>query len=259
MYLSPDFVVIGSGIAGLRAAIALAPIGRVLILTKAEPTESNTGYAQGGIAVAMGDDDSPDLHAADTVKAGDGLCDEAAVRVLVEQGPPYVQELVDWGTRFDRDADGRLSRGREAAHSVRRVLHAGDATGREIARVLWTRVSELKSVEVANHALVTGLLVEDGRVVGVRFYDQLGFPRDARAKATLLATGGAGRVFRETTNPPVATGDGVALAFHAGARVADLEFIQFHPTALNMAGAPRFLISEALRATTSRGARSPSG
>ena len=247
MYLSPDFVVIGSGIAGLRAAIALAPMGRVLILTKAEPTESNTGYAQGGIAVALGDDDSPNLHAADTIKAGDGLCDEAAVRVLVEQGPPYVQELVDWGTRFDRDADGHLSRGREAAHSVRRVLHAGDATGREIARVLWTRVSELKSVEVANHALVTGLLVEDGRVVGVRFYDQLGFPRDARAKATLLATGGAGRVFRETTNPPVATGDGVALAFHAGARVADLEFIQFHPTALNMPGAPRFLISEALR------------
>ena len=247
MYLSPDFVVIGSGIAGLRAAIALAPIGRVLILTKAEPTESNTGYAQGGIAVALGDDDSPDLHATDTIRAGDGLCDEAAVRVLVEQGPPYVQELVDWGTRFDRDADGKLSRGREAAHSVRRVLHAGDATGREIARVLWTRVSALKSVEVANHALVTGLLVEDGRVVGVRFYDQLGFPRDARAKATLLATGGAGRMFRETTNPPVATGDGVALAFHAGARVADLEFIQFHPTALNMAGAPRFLISEALR------------
>jgi len=247
VYLSPDFVVIGSGIAGLRAAIALAPLGRVLILTKAEPTESNTGYAQGGIAVALGDDDSPDLHAADTIKAGDGLCDEAAVRVLVEQGLPYVQELVDWGTRFDRDGDGRLSRGREAAHSVRRVLHAGDATGREIARVLWTRVSELKSVETANHALVTGLLVENDRVVGVRFHDQLGFPRDARATATLLATGGAGRVFRETTNPQVATGDGVALAFHAGARVADLEFIQFHPTALNVPGAPRFLISEALR------------
>jgi L-aspartate oxidase len=247
VYLSPDFVVIGSGIAGLRAAIALAPVGRVLILTKAEPTESNTGYAQGGIAVALGDDDSPQLHAADTIKAGDGLCDEAVVRVLVEDGVKYVQELVDWGTRFDRDADGSLARGREAAHSVRRVLHAGDATGREIARVLWKRVGALNSVETANHALVTGLLVEGGRVVGVRFYDQLGFPRDARAKATLLATGGAGRVFRETTNPPVATGDGVALAFHAGARVADLEFVQFHPTALAVPGAPRFLISEALR------------
>jgi L-aspartate oxidase len=247
VYLSPDFVVIGSGIAGLRAAIALASVGRVLILTKAEPTESNTGYAQGGIAVALGEGDSPDLHAADTIKAGDGLCDEAAVRVLVEQGPPYVQQLVDWGTRFDREADGTLSRGREAAHSVRRVLHAGDATGREIARVLWTRVSQLKSVETANHALVTELLVENGRCVGVRFYDQLGFPRDASAKATLLATGGAGQVFRQTTNPRVATGDGVALGFHAGARVADLEFVQFHPTALNVPGAPRFLISEALR------------
>lgn len=247
MYLSPDFVVIGSGIAGLRAAIALAPVGRVLILTKAEPTESNTGYAQGGIAVALGEDDSPDLHAADTISAGDGLCDEAAVRVLVEQGPPYVQELVDWGTRFDRESDGGLSRGREAAHSVRRVLHAGDATGREIARVLWTRVSQLKSVETANHALVTELLVEHERCIGVRFYDQLGFPRDAIAKATLLATGGAGQVFRHTTNPRVATGDGVALGFHAGARVADLEFVQFHPTALNVPGAPRFLISEALR------------
>jgi L-aspartate oxidase len=252
VHLSPDFVVIGSGIAGLRAAIALAPIGRVLILTKAEPTESNTGYAQGGIAVALGDDDSPALHAADTVKAGDGLCDEDAVRVLVEQGPPYVSELVEWGTRFDRDADGRLSRGREAAHTVRRVLHAGDTTGREIARVLWNRVSALPTVETANHALVTELLVEDGRVVGVRFFDQLGFPRDARARATLLATGGAGHVFKETTNPPVATGDGVALAFHAGARVADLEFVQFHPTALNVRGAPRFLISEALRGDGAR-------
>jgi L-aspartate oxidase len=252
VYLSPDFVVIGGGIAGLRAAIALAPIGRVLILTKGEPTESNTGYAQGGIAVALGSDDSPALHASDTIKAGDGLCDEDAVRVLVEEGPPYVQELIDWGTRFDRDADGELSRGREAAHSVRRVLHAGDATGREIARLLWTRVSSFASVEIANHALVTELLVEHDRCIGVRFYDQFGFPRDARAKGTLLATGGAGQVFRHTTNPRVATGDGVALGFHAGARVADLEFVQFHPTALNVAGAPRFLISEALRGDGAR-------
>ena len=147
---------------------------------------------------------------------------------------------------------GRLSRGREAAHSVRRVLHAGDTTGREIARVLWNRVSALPTVETANHALVTELLVEEGHVVGVRFFDQLGFPRDARARATLLATGGAGHVFKETTNPPVATGDGVALAFHAGARVADLEFVQFHPTALNVRGAPRFLISEALRGDGAR-------
>jgi L-aspartate oxidase len=252
VHLSPDFIVIGSGIAGLRAAIALAPVGRVLILTKAEPTESNTGYAQGGIAVALGDDDSPALHGVDTVKAGDGLCDEDAVRVLVEQGPPYVTELIEWGTRFDRDENGRPARGREAAHSVRRVLHAGDTTGREIGRVLWNRVCALPSVETANHALVTEVLVEQGSVMGVRFFDQRGFPRDARAPATLLATGGAGHVFRETTNPPVATGDGVALAFHAGARVADLEFVQFHPTALNVKGAPRFLISEALRGDGAR-------
>ena len=252
MHLSPDFVVIGGGIAGLRAAIALAPIGRVLILTKAEPTESNTGYAQGGIAVALGDDDSPALHGADTIRAGDGLCDGPAVQVLVGEGPRYVTELVEWGTRFARDADGRLARGREAAHSVRRVLHAGDATGREIARVLWKQVSALPSVEMSNHALVTELLVEGGGVIGVRFFDQLGFPHDAKARATLLATGGAGHVFRETTNPPVATGDGVALALHAGARVADLEFVQFHPTALSVKGAPRFLISEALRGDGAR-------
>lgn len=252
MSISPDFIVVGGGIAGLRATIALASAGRVLILTKAEPSESNTGYAQGGIAVALGDDDSPELHAADTIRAGDGLCDEAAVRVLVEDGPRYVNELVDWGTRFDRAADGTLARGREAAHSVRRVLHAGDATGREIARVLWQRVSTLPAVETVKHALVTELLVEKQSVAGVRFFDHQGAARDVRARATLLATGGAGQVFRETTNPPVATGDGVALAFHGGAQVADLEFVQFHPTALMVEGQPRFLLSEALRGEGAR-------
>ncbi len=247
-----DFLIIGSGIAGLRAAIGLAGAGRTLILTKAEPRESNTGYAQGGIAAAVGDDDSAALHAADTVRAGDGLCDEAAVRVLVEEGIVYVRELLEWGTRFDRDADGRPALGREAAHSVRRVLHAGDATGREIGRVLYERVSALESVAIVNHALVTELLCEDRRALGVRYFDDEGQPHEIRAHATLLATGGAGQVFRETTNPPVATGDGIALAFHAGARLADLEFVQFHPTALNLTDAPRFLISEALRGEGAR-------
>ena len=247
-----DFLIIGSGIAGLRAAIGLAGAGRALILTKAEPTESNTGYAQGGIAAAIGDDDSPALHAADTIRAGDGLCDEAAVRVLVEEGITYVRQLLEWGTRFDRDPDGRPALGREAAHSVRRVLHAGDATGREIGRVLHDRVSTLTSVTTVNHSLVTELLVEDGAACGARYFDQAGRPQEVRARATLLATGGAGQVFRETTNPPVATGDGVALAFHAGARLADLEFVQFHPTALNRTDAPRFLISEALRGEGAR-------
>jgi L-aspartate oxidase len=247
-----DFLIIGSGIAGLRGALGLAGAGRVTVLTKAEPTESNTGYAQGGIAAAIGPDDSPSLHAADTIRAGDGLCDEGAVRVLVEQGVFYVRELLEWGARFDRDQAGRPALGREAAHSVRRVLHAGDATGREIGRMLWERVCRLTSVVTVHHALVTDLIVEDGAAVGARFFDQSGRPREMRAQAILLATGGAGQVFRETTNPPVATGDGVALAFHAGARLADLEFVQFHPTALNREGAPRFLISEALRGEQAR-------
>jgi len=247
-----DFLIIGSGIAGLRAAIGLAPAGRVLILTKAEPTESNTGYAQGGIAAAIGDDDSPALHAADTLRAGDGLCDEAAVRVLVEEGVVYVRQLADWGTKFDLDESGRPALGREAAHSVRRVLHAGDATGREIGRMLWQRVCSLPSVTTTNHALVTELVVEDGVALGVRYFDSEGRLIEVRAGSTLLATGGAGQVFRENTNPPVATGDGVALAYHAGARLADLEFVQFHPTALKRPDAPRFLISEALRGEGAR-------
>jgi L-aspartate oxidase len=154
---------------------------------------------------------------------------------------------MDWGARFDCDADGRLAFGLEAAHSVRRVLHAGDATGREIGRALWARVVALGPVETINHALVTDLIVDGGQARGVRFFDTEGRRCEVRAGATLLATGGAGQVFRETTNPAVATGDGVALAYQAGARVADLEFVQFHPTALNRAGAPRFLVSEALR------------
>jgi L-aspartate oxidase len=247
-----DFIIVGGGIAGLRAAIGLAPAGRVVVLTKSDSTESNTGYAQGGIAAAIGDDDSPALHAADTVRAGDGLCDEVALRVLVEEGPRGVHELIAWGTRFDRDQDGRVALGREAAHSVRRVLHAGDATGREIGRVLWERVGALPSVEAINHALATDLIVEEGVVVGVRYADGSGGTHQIRARATLLATGGAGRIFRETTNPNVATGDGIALAYQAGVRVADLEFVQFHPTALNHPGAPRFLISEALRGEGAR-------
>ncbi|MEP7308841.1 MAG: L-aspartate oxidase [Acidobacteriota bacterium] len=247
-----DFLIIGSGIAGLRAAIGLAAAGRVLILTKAEPTESNTGYAQGGIAAAIGDDDSPALHASDTLQAGDGLCDESAVRVLVEEGVTYVRQLAEWGTKFDLDANGRPALGREAAHSVRRVLHAGDATGREIGRMLWQRVCSLPSVTTTNHALVTEIVVEDGVALGVRYFDPDGRLVEVRAGSTLLATGGAGQVFRENTNPPVATGDGVALAYHAGARLADLEFVQFHPTALKRPDAPRFLISEALRGEGAR-------
>jgi L-aspartate oxidase len=242
-----DFLIIGSGIAGLRAAISLAETGRVVILTKADPRESNTGYAQGGIAAAMGPDDSPELHAGDTVDAGDGLCVESAVRVLTEDGPRYVRELIDWGAAFDRDEAGRPALGREAAHTVRRVLHARDATGRELGRVLWTKVAAHPQVTVFDDALAMSLVVQDGACAGATFIDREGDIRQVMADRTLIATGGAGQVFRETTNPAIATGDGIAMAFEAGARVADLEFVQFHPTVLNVEGAPRFLLSEALR------------
>jgi L-aspartate oxidase len=250
--VNADFLIVGSGIAGLRAAVALAEAGTVIILTKAEPTEGNTGYAQGGIAAAVGEDDSPALHAQDTLAAGAGLCDERAVQVLVEDGARDVRDLIAWGARFDRDAQGQLALAREAAHSVRRVLHAHDATGREIGRVLWEKASAQPRVRAHEHALVTDVIVRDGVCVGVRFIDAEGVARTASAPTTLLATGGAGQVFRETTNPDVATGDGIAMAYRAGARVADLEFVQFHPTALDVPGMPRFLLSEALRGEGAR-------
>jgi L-aspartate oxidase len=247
-----SFLIIGSGIAALRAAIALAGAGDVLILTKAGPREGSTGYAQGGIAAAIGPDDSPARHLADTLAAGDGLCDERAVAVLVEEGPRYVRELIAWGAGFDLSADGTPALAIEGAHSVRRVLHAHDATGREIGRVLWDRVSRIPNVRVHAHARATGAIVADGRCIGVRFLDEDGKIASAHARYTLLATGGAGQVYRETTNPPVATGDGVMIAYCAGAAVADLEFIQFHPTVLQMSWQPRFLLSEALRGEGAR-------
>jgi len=246
-----DFLIVGSGIAGLRAAADLATHGSVTVLTKADPNESNTGYAQGGIAAAVGPSDSPEEHFADTMAAGDGLCDEAAVRVLVEDGVHYVRELIEWGARFDRDAAGELAMAREGAHRARRVLHARDATGREIGRLLWSRVSGHPRVRVLNDTRAVGLIVKNSTCIGAEYRSGA----DAgvvEAGAVLLATGGAGQVFSETTNPPIATGDGVALAWRVGARVADLEFVQFHPTALAAPGAPRFLLSEALRGEGAR-------
>jgi L-aspartate oxidase len=252
--LRADFLIIGSGIAGLRAAVELAGAGTVLILTKAEPRDGNTGYAQGGIAAAVGPGDSPALHAADTIAAGDGLCDERAVQVLVEEGPGYVRELMTWGAAFDRAADGSPALAIEGAHSARRVLHARDATGREIGRVLWRRASGLQGVETSDHARVVDLVLADGerRCVGARILHEDGTTSVAYARTVLLATGGAGHVYSDTTNPPVATGDGVAMAYRAGAAVSDLEFVQFHPTALKVAGQPRFLLSEALRGEGAR-------
>jgi L-aspartate oxidase len=250
--LRADFLIIGSGIAALRAAPEVAGHGDVLILTKAEPGEGNTGHAQGGIAAAVGPGDTPELHAADTMAAGAGLCDERAVQVLVGDGPRFVRELMAWGVQFDRAPGGEPALAMEGAHSARRVLHAHDATGREIGRVLWSRASRLAGVTTQDHARVVDLLIEDGRCVGARFLTGDGALEVARAGCVLLATGGAGQVYHETTNPHVATGDGVAMAYRAGAAVIDLEFVQFHPTALMVQGQPRFLLSEALRGEGAR-------
>jgi len=248
----PDFLIVGAGIAGLRAAAELARSGRVLVVTKEALGESNTAYAQGGIAVAMEGEEDVALHLEDTVAAGDGLVDREAAAVLVEEGPRRVEELLAWGTDFDRSQKdgehGELMRTREGAHSRSRILHAhGDATGREIAVSLLRHVRGLDNVELREWMTTVDLIAEDGRVCGATLLDAEGNLRAVRARAVLLASGGAGQVYSETTNPPVATGDGIAMAFRAGAELMDLEFMQFHPTAFALEGAPRFLMSEALR------------
>jgi L-aspartate oxidase len=242
-----DFIVVGAGIAGLRASVELAPAGRVLCLAKKEVTESNTQYAQGGIAVALSDDDEVSLHLDDTLKAGDGLCNADAARVLVEEGPARIEELIEWGTEFDR-AGAKIAFTREGAHSRSRVLHAhGDSTGREIGRALFLKAQALKPIVFREFEFTTELVLQYGRVIGVRVLDNSGQVREIHASSVLLATGGLGQVYSDTTNPAVATGDGVAMAFRGGAEISDMEFVQFHPTALFLKGAPRFLLSEALR------------
>lgn len=242
-----DFLVIGAGIAGLSAAIRLAGTGSVLVVTKENLAESNTAYAQGGIAVAMGGDEDVHLHYEDTLAAGDGLVNPEAARVLVEQGPRRVQELLDWGTAFDRE-HGQLMLTREGAHSRSRILHAnGDATGREIAVSLLRHVRDIPTIRLMEWTTGIDLIVEAGRVTGATLLDGEGGILAVRARATLLASGGAGQVYSDTTNPAVATGDGIAMAYRADAAISDMEFYQFHPTAFSQPGAPRFLMSEALR------------
>jgi L-aspartate oxidase len=243
-----DYAVVGSGVAGVRAAIELSQAGSVLVLAKSVLSESATAYAQGGIAVALSDEDEIGLHEQDTINAGDGLCNAQSVALLVEEGPKYITQLIEWGTEFDR-AGTKLAFTREAAHSRSRILHAhGDSTGREISRALLARAHTIPHLHLRPHAFTTELILENGRAVGVRFIDENDASlHELRAGAVLLATGGLGQLYRETTNPEVATGDGMAIAYDAGAVLSDMEFVQFHPTALAIKGAPRFLLSEALR------------
>jgi L-aspartate oxidase len=245
-----DLLVLGSGVAGLTAAVRAAgrPGLRVGVLTKAELHQSATRWAQGGVAAVLStDEDSTDAHVADTLAAGAGLCDVDAVRVLVDEGPGRVHDLIALGAVFDRDASGALDLAREGGHSHARVVHAGGtATGAEIERAL------VEAVHATAAAVLEGwfaldLVVEDGRVRGVVALDPEGVRREVRATHTLLATGGAGQLFSVTTNPEQATGDGIAMALRAGIPVADVEFMQFHPTALHHPAMPRPLLSEALR------------
>jgi len=241
-----DVIVVGSGVAGLRAAIEASRFGRVLVLTKDRASESNTNYAQGGVAAVLSAEDSEESHVQDTLEAGAGLCDESIVRYVVHEGPARVRELIEWGAKFDND-DGRLLFTQEGGHSRPRIIHAhGDATGYEIERVLLEKVCATDSIEIIEHAFVVDIITESGKAVGV-LADRRGKLTACFAPSVVVATGGACYTYRETTNPETATGDGIAMAYRAGATLTDLEFVQFHPTTLYVAGAERALISETVR------------
>ncbi len=245
---SADFLVIGSGVAGLRAAIELSREGRVVMLTKGHPLQSASIFAQGGVAVALSEEDDVSIHLTDTVNAGHGLCRLEAVRALVEEGPDRIQELIRWGAKFDK-VGGKFAFAREAAHTRSRILRArGDATGNEMVRVLMAHAGRQKRIHRMTFHFTVDLVVEDGRCCGaVVMNENSGEQFILPAKAVVLSTGGAGQIYARTTNPPNATGDGIAMAFRAGAQLQDVEFVQFHPTALYVPSSPPFLLSEAMR------------
>jgi L-aspartate oxidase len=242
-----DFVIIGSGIAGLYTALIAKDIGSVLILTKGSIEDCNTKYAQGGIAAPVGNNDSPELHFQDTIAAGNGLCNQEAVRILTNEASERIADLIKYGVPFDT-VDGAVALTREAAHSVSRILHAGgDATGQHIEITLSERVRQSR-IEVLEHCLATRIDTDNKVVQGIETLDcQTGITTRYRCKFVILATGGAGKLFKYTTNSDVATGDGNALAYQTGAEIVDMEFFQFHPTAVRIPGVPPFLISEAVR------------
>lgn len=244
-----DYIILGSGIAGLFTALTASKHGKkAMVITKQDIDDSNTDKAQGGIAAALDTSDSPELHLNDTLMAGDGLCDHNAVKILVNEGPDRVLDLIEMGAQFDYK-NGELALTREGAHSRRRILHAsGDATGAEIQRILSTRVKEDSNVKVLKKHMAVDLLVSENACHGVLVYcHDTGKMKVFRGAAVILATGGLGMLYEYSTNPEVATGDGLAMAYRAGAELMDMEFIQFHPTVLSLPGAPSFLISEAVR------------
>ncbi len=247
-----DTLVIGTGVGGLRAAIAAAEHGDVIVLGKEDYQQTNTAWAQGGIAAVTADADTFESHAHDTLIAGAGLCEEPVVRAVVEAAPRHIQELISWGMRFDDDGHGQLKLGREGGHHFSRILHAeGDATGRELARTLWEKTRSLTNVRLFTKCFALDLITAGPEAGAPCMGAITHHPKHGLqmiwAKATILASGGAGVVFRETTNPRSATGDGVAMAYRAGASVGDMAFMQFHPTTLYLAGAARSLITEAVR------------
>ncbi|HVE84001.1 MAG TPA: FAD-binding protein, partial [Myxococcales bacterium] len=254
MAVSFDFLVLGGGVAGLSYALKAARSGTVAVLTKRARHESNTNYAQGGIAAVLSSTDSPELHVQDTLTAGAGLCNQAAVEVTVREGPERVKELVALGAEFARRPNGELELGREGGHSTRRVVHAGDITGQEVERVLLAACDDQKNITFFPDCAAIDFILDrrapvngSKRCLGAYVLLADGRIETLLGKVTVLATGGAGKVYLCTTNPDVATGDGVAMAHRAGARVANMEFYQFHPTALFHPEAKNFLLSEALR------------
>ena len=247
-----DYIIIGSGIAGLNTALLAAEHGSVLVVTKGRVDDCNSRYAQGGIAAAIGPGDSATLHRRDTLEAGAGLCDPAAVEILTSRGPDSIASLIQWGVPFDT-IHGQISLGKEGAHSVPRILHAGgDATGKHIEDTLAGRVRSSARITVLEYTHAIRICVDNGMVTGVEVIDsgageKEGGARVLHSAVVVVSAGGAGQLYRYSTNPDVATGDGVALAYLAGAEVMDMEFYQFHPTALWLEGAPTFLLSEAMR------------
>lgn len=242
-----DVLVIGGGVAGLSAAIAAAEAAHVILVTKDRPRDSNTAFAQGGIAVVSDAEDSIEAHVADTLRVGCGLGDPAAVKIMAAEGPACLEELIRWGASFDTE-NGALALGMEGGHSARRIVHAmGDASGLELSNTLESRARGLGRIRFFESCFVIDLVVDQGRCIAALIHHEKYGHQIVWAKQIILASGGAGRIFRETTNPPAATADGHAIAFRAGAKLRDMEFVQFHPTALYVAGAERKLISEAVR------------